>query len=261
MTDTPISSLPAGTGWQWFKQGVALFRRQPGALTTILFINLMASSIVSSVPIAGPVIVFLFVPSMAMSIMQACALIDQNQRVDLRVLGTGFRKPQVKRLVGVGVVYLLVSMLMATLAYAMTDHEALRKALEQIRGSTPQQVDTSALTPLVAMSFANMGILTLLAFAAPLTAWQGMGVGKSVFYSVFATLRAWKVFLVLLFGWLAMMVICVNLVVMLFSLISPYAGLVIGMWLGTIFLLLLQCALYAGYRQVFGIPDLKPRSA
>ncbi|TFW10619.1 hypothetical protein E4L96_23195 [Massilia arenosa] len=256
MTDSPISSLPAGTGWQWFKQGVALFRRQPGALTTILFINLMASSIVSSLPIIGPIVVLMFVPSMAMAIMQACALIDQNRRVDLRVLGTGFRKPALPRLVGVGLVYLLVSLAMASLAFMMSDHEAMRKVLEQVRSNSPQQVDTSALTPLVGMSFANMAILTALAFAAPLTAWQQMGVGKAVFYSVFATLRAFKVFLVLLLGWLVTMIVSVQLVVFVFSLLSPFAGLVIGMWLGTIFLLLLQCALYAGYRQVFGVPQL-----
>ena len=46
-----MSALPARTGWDWLKQGVSLFRKQPAALTTLLFANILVSLFLSFVPV------------------------------------------------------------------------------------------------------------------------------------------------------------------------------------------------------------------
>lgn len=257
MTDRAISDLPAKTGWLWFKEGFALFRRQPGALTALLFLNFLASSLLSSIHFVGPFLALLLMPCFSMSLMQGCALADQQRRVTLPVLATGFRQPLFRRLLGVGGVYLAVAGVLVLLAIGIVDEAALRTLIEAMNNpAASKEIDMSPMLPLLLISVLNLMIMVALAFAAPLTAWQHMGVGKSVFYSVVATLRAVRVFFVLLFGWMATMFVTSTLAAMVFGLFGANVARVVVMWLVCVFLLLLQCALYAGYRQMFGAPNL-----
>jgi hypothetical protein len=256
MSDQPISSLAPANGWHWFRQGVSLFRRQPAVLSTVLFFNLFASALVGAVPIAGPVIVGLLVPSMALALMQACALIDQDRPVDLRVLGAGFRPHVFQRLLGIGALYLVLSLLLSVLAWAVTDIPALEKLFKEMQTGAKQTVDPSVMWPAMGVYVLNLLVLVSLAFSVPLVAWQRMSAPKALFYSIVASVRAAPVFLVLLGGWILTMLLTVMMAIIFFSLLSKLFAILVGTAVMLVFVLLLQCALYAGYRQVFGMPDL-----
>jgi hypothetical protein len=93
--------------------------------------------------------------------------------------------------------------------------------------------------------------LLTLCFAAPLTYWKRMGPGKATFYSFFAVIRSARVFGVLLLSWFGIFFV-ITFVVVLFSAIA--LAQVVLMWLMFLFILFLQCAMYAGYRDIFGKP-------
>jgi hypothetical protein len=79
-----------------------------------------------------------------------------------------------------------------------------------------------------------------------------MGPGKATFYSFFAVVRSARVFGVLLLSWFGIFTAITFVVVNLFSAIA--LAQVVLMWLMFLFILFLQCAIYAGYRDIFGKP-------
>lgn len=247
-----MNSIPAITGWHWLKQGAGLFRKQPAALTTLLFANILISIGISAVPLLGPMIAVVLIPSFSMAFMKACLMIENGERVTPGVLLTGFRQPVVKDLCKVGLIYLGVSLLMALITRFAVDPGFWEQVARQGREGGQPQVAGSDILAMFMIFGLDVAALMSLCFAAPLTYWQKMGPGKAVFYSFFAVLRSARVFIVLLLAWFAIFFgICMVITLLLGA--SNMTRVVI-MWLIFLFILLLQCAMYAGYRQIFGKP-------
>jgi hypothetical protein len=191
-----------------------------------------------------------------MAFMQACLMIDNGERVTPGVLLTGFRKPVLGGLCKVGLIYLGV-FLVLKLATEMFTPESLRQFPGTIKidpkGKLPFTVaDIMAVFGLLILE--TVSLLTL-CFAAPLTYWKRMGPGKATFYSFFAVVRSARVFGVLLLSWFGIFTAITFLVVNLFSQIA--LAQVVLMWLMFLFIMFLQCAIYAGYRDIFGTPASK----
>ncbi|MCD2518197.1 hypothetical protein LQ564_17955 [Massilia sp. G4R7] len=247
-----MNSLPAITGWHWLKQGAGLFRKQPAALATLLFANILISLGVSALPFVGPLVVSLLIPSFSLAFMQACLMIENGQRVTPAVLLTGFRKPIFPTLCKIGLVYLGISLVQLVLVYLLIDQEAMQEMARQSRAGEQPQVSGAFMLTVILIALLNLvGVITM-CFAGPLTYWQKMPPGKATFYSFFAVLRSARVFLVMLLAWFAMFVAITMVLAMLLG-GSSFTRVLI-MWLIFLFVLLLQCALYAGYRQIFGKP-------
>ncbi|MGO4479119.1 BPSS1780 family membrane protein [Massilia sp. 2TAF26] len=248
-----MSTLPARTGWDWLKRGMGLFRKQPAALTTLLFASILLAIGISAVPIIGPIIVVVLIPSFSMAFMQACLMIDNGDRVTPAVLLTGFRKPVLGGLCKVGVIYLGVFLVLTLIALMITP-ESLRQLPGNIKLDPKDKLpfslgDVAAVFGLLILE--TVSLLTL-CFAAPLTYWKQMGPGKATFYSFFAVMRSARVFGVLLLSWFGIFTLITFVVVNLFSAIA--LAQVVLMWLMFLFILFLQCAIYAGYRDIFGKP-------
>lgn len=248
-----MSTLPARTGWDWLKRGMSLFRKQPAALTTLLFASILLAIGISAVPIIGPIIVVVLIPSFSMAFMQACLMIDNGDRVTPAVLLTGFRKPVLGGLCKVGVIYLGVFLVLTVVALMITP-ESLRQLPGNIKLDPKDKLpftlgDVAAVFGLLILE--TVSLLTL-CFAAPLTYWKRMGPGKATFYSFFAVVRSARVFGVMLLSWFGIFTLITFVVVNLFSAIA--LAQVVLMWLMFLFILFLQCAIYAGYRDIFGKP-------
>ncbi|GAB3426522.1 BPSS1780 family membrane protein [Massilia solisilvae] len=247
-----MSKLPASTGWAWLKQGAALFRKQPGGLTTLMFANILISIAFSAVPVVGPILAVVLIPSLSMAFMQACLMIDNGQRVTPGVLLTGFRKPAVVTLCKLGLVYLAVSLLLALLARFAIDQSFWEQITVQQPDPKKLAVDVSDVLAMFLIFVLDLAALISLAFAAPLTYWEKMGPGKATFYSFFAVVKSARVFSVLLLAWFGLFFSVCMLVALV---VGPvHIAQVIIMWLIFLFVLLLQCAIYVGYRQIFGKP-------
>jgi hypothetical protein len=249
-----MDKLPARTGWEWLKQGVGLFRKQPVALTGLLFTSVLVAIGISAVPIVGQILMVVLIPSFSMGFMRACQMIDNGDRVTPAVLMTGFRKPALASLCKIGVIYLGVFLALTLVALAITP-DSLRHFTGEFKlepgGKLPfSGTDVLALFGLLVLE--TVSLLTL-CFAAPLAYWKRMGPGKATFYSFFAVVRSARVFIALLLCWFSIFMAIVFVIVNLFNQIL--IAQVATMWLMFLFILLLQCAIYAGYRDIFGRPQ------
>ena len=246
-----MNNMPAMTGWTWLKEGAGLFRKQPAALTTLLFANILVSLLVSAVPLLGALLVMVLVPSFSMAFMKACQMIENGERVTPAVLLTGFRQPVLVQLCKVGLIYLAVSLLLTLVARLAIDPSFFQQFAQRDPNTLPQVAGGDLLTAF-GIFLLNAVMMISLAFAAPLVYWQQMGPGKAAFYSFFAVVKSARVFAMLLLSWFGILFgLCVVFTLLLGA--SNVARVAI-MWLIFLFMLLLQCSLYAAYRRIFGKP-------
>jgi hypothetical protein len=250
-----MNDLPARTGWEWLKQGIGLFRKQPAALTTLLFANILFSIGLSAVPILGSVLAVVLIPSFTMAFMQACLMIENGDRVTPAVMLTGFRQPALAALCKLGLVYLAVSLLMMVVTRLAIPPEVIMQMMPRPDAKTPPDIQTSHMLALFGVFLLDVAVLVTLCFAAPLTYWKHMGPGKATFYSFFAVIRTARPFLVLLAAWFGIFFGVCIVAALVFG--DAALGRVVLMWLIFLFMLLLQCAMYAGYRTIFGKPAEK----
>lgn len=255
-----MEKLPAPTGWLWIKEGFALFRKQPADIST-LFIGYMFMMLVLGVlPVLGQLLPLMLIPVFSIAFMEACRRIAVGRRVYPNLLLAGFRSPQVKSLLFLGLLYLLAAML-AVAASSIVDGGLFWRAMSGQTALDPKTVEGSNL--LSAMIFAGVVYLpAAMAFwyAAPLIAWQNMPVGKAVFYSFFTVYRQGRAFLVYAAAW-------IGIGVLLPSFVSLIAGAILGRALTTMLVLLplsvaltvvMYCSFYPTYTRVFGDPEPLP---
>ena len=247
-----MNNMPAITGWNWLKEGTGLFRKQPAALTTLLFANILINLLIGSVPLLGTLLALVLIPSFSLAFMKACLVIENGERVTPAILMTGFRKPVLAQLCKIGLIYLGISVLLTLLARVVVDFELIRQVLQPADPKNVPQVAPWEFVKMFALSALNAAVLIALSFAAPLVYWQKMTPGKAIFYSFFAVLKSARVFLVLLTSWFGILLACFIVVILITN--GSMFGRVLVMWLVFLFILLLQCAMYAGYRHIFGKP-------
>lgn len=257
-------SLPARTGIDWLKQGFGLFRQQPGILTMLLFANFLASVLLSSVPAVGTLATLVLIPIFSIAIMQACNLIAQGQRVLPEVLLTGFRKPAVTRLLKLGLVYVGVAVVMLIIMRLSVDDAALQQAQASAEAARAASQAGTPVTPpqypgvLLILVLVWSVIMLLMSFATPLTYWKEMPLFKAIFYSVFGMFGAFKPMMVMLLVAFGLFMAVLLFVRLLFG-GSAVVFQAVTAWSSLMFTLVLQCAMFASYRQIFTdpAPDLK----
>lgn len=253
-----MSHLKAGTGWTWLKEGAGMLRKQPAGLATLLFAYILFSLAVGFIPYLGAIVTIVAVPCFSMAFMQACLLIDQGKRVTPDVLLTGFRQPAVKTLVRIGLVYLALFAVLAFFMPSAVTLEMLRQADQATSAADIPKISGTDMLGLMAVLLLRAVAVLTLSFTAPLAGWQNMNTGKALFYSFFAVLRARRAFFGLLVSaFVILMGVCFAVGLLLGA---TGAFKIAVMWLFCLFFLVLQCALYCAYRQIFGTPAAEPVS-
>lgn len=252
-----MHNIPAATGWLWFKQGFSLFRRQPAELSTLFLSYLFLMLAVGFVPLVGQILPLLLVPVFSMAFMQACRQVVQGKRVFPNLLMTGFRSPSFRRLLLLGLLYLL-AVLAAVSTSTLVDGGAFLQMMTRPGGADPAALAAGhwgrgMLT--AALIYLPAGMCFW--FAAPLVMWQGMGVGKAIFYSFFAVARAAKAFTVYALAWVAMGVIIPSLLSTIVALLfgSPMVSLMVLLPLSLILTAILYCSFYPTYLTIFERAD------
>ena len=84
--------LPARQGWEWIKQGYALFIKAPLLWIVLLFICLIAAVGISLVPFVGEPLVSLLMPAILVGLMAGCRALRQDEELELAHLFSGFKK-------------------------------------------------------------------------------------------------------------------------------------------------------------------------
>ncbi len=84
--------LKAGQGWEWIKQGYALFMKSPILWVVLLSICVVAAVGISSVPVIGEPLVSLLMPVVLAGLMAGCRSLEQGEELELAHLFSGFKQ-------------------------------------------------------------------------------------------------------------------------------------------------------------------------
>jgi len=84
--------LAAGHGWQWIKQGYAMFMKAPLLWIVLLLICLIAAIALSSVPVVGEPLASLLMPVVLAGLMAGCRDLLGGEELELAHLFRGFQQ-------------------------------------------------------------------------------------------------------------------------------------------------------------------------
>lgn len=251
-----MEKLPAITGWLWVKEGFALFRKQPMEISTLFLAYMFLMLAVGILPFFGQVLPLVLVPVFSMAFMQACSHIEQGKKVYPNLLLTGFRKPGFRNLLLLGVLYLIAAVI-AVAASSLVDGGVFWQIMIGDKDLDADAIRHSNMS--LAMMF-SAAVYTPAAmafwYAAPLIAWQEMGVGKAVFYSFFAVKRSGQAFLVYGLAWVLIGVILPAVLSSIVALVvgKAFAVMVVLLAVSLILTVVMYCSFYPTYTHVFGRP-------
>lgn len=248
-----MNKLPAREGWNWVKQGFALFRKQPLGLAALFFGYVLVTLALGLVPLVGKLLSYILIPMFTVAFMQGCADAEQGKRVHPGLLLTGFRSPAFASLVQLGLVYMALAVL-AIAASALIDGGVwLQVLLRQIEPDAAETKTRAFAGAILFTAFAQLISFVLLAFTGPLVHWKRMGAGKAVFYSVVGIFGAIKSFIVFALSWFGISAIIGQVVHLIFGGTAMFQAVLIPVSL--IYTIAAFCSFYAIYRSLFGAPE------
>ena len=252
-----MQKIPAAIGLAWFKQGFAIFRRQPAEISTLFLAYMFLMMAVNFIPVIGQILPLLLVPIFSMAFMQACAQVVTGKRVYPTLLIDCFRSPALKRLLVLGVIYLL-SILLSVAASSVVDGGAFWSMMTKNNpAESAKLAEANWVQGMLVAGIVYLPASMCLWFAAPLVAWQNMSVGKAIFYSFFAVIAAGRAFLTYAFAWLVMGIIVPSILSTVIVLIFQNAiiALLIIVPVSLMLTAILYCSFYPIYVTVFGTAD------
>ncbi len=242
--------LPARHGALWLLAGFALFRRHPPLATTITFAYLLTVIVVNLIPKVGPFLLPLLLPTLTVMLANGFRAIERGQPFSNQTLIAGIGAQRIG-LMRLGGLHLVGSTLLVLGGFALGE---------------PTNV-SDGIDPAEAMALASdLAVILLLAspllmafwFAPLLAAWNGVGAGKSLFFSFVACWRNWRAFtmyglaLVLVGGALP------GLILVVAGLISTTVVTIVSVALRMLLIFVLAptmaASVYLSYRDVFEAP-------
>ncbi len=245
--------LPASTGWQWVRDGMALFRRQPIAMftwaLTIGFLVLVASILA---PI-GPLLFVALMPAVTVMTLEAGRSIEQDQVVfPLRLFAVLKTPGLAKQLITMGAIY-VVAVLIAGLLSFLPFADTMGEALEGITNDDMTPLLLAMRTPLIIFAVFYVAIAALFWYAPILVAWHQVDLRKALFFSWIACWRNKGAFLVYGASWLIVILAleAVSGLLVAVGLSENVAGMV-QMPLNFLAAAVLYCSFYPSYTSVFG---------
>ncbi len=228
--------LQARQGWQWIKQGYALFMKAPLLWMVLLLICILAVAGLSAVPVVGEPLASLLLPAVLVGLMSGCRALEQGEELELAHLFNGFRQhtAQLVTLGGIALVgqFLIFGVMMmvggATLVSILMsgqppqDPEVFRQAISGAGLAVLLGLVLFSVL-MMAMQFAPM--LVYFNNATPVEAMKlslrafVVNIGSMLVYGVTFMLLAILASIPMMLGWLVLMPIVLT------SLYACYSGI------------------------------------
>lgn len=246
--------VAAARGVRWLAEGWRMFRVAPLGWFALVFGYLMATILLSLVPVVGTMAASILVPVFSVGFMTASRAASHARPVELPMLFAGFRERLPGQLL-LGVVYTL-GLAAAVAGSALVDEgELLRWLTTPVRTDANAEVTDQLLPGMAASAALYAPTMMALWFAPPLVAWHSMAAPKALFYSFFACWRNWRAFIAYGLAAVFVAVVLPSVVLMLLALATGGAVRVHPKALLFPLLLILLPTLfasyYASYRDVF----------
>jgi hypothetical protein len=247
-----MEKIPARAGWLWVKRGFALFRKQPGGLSTLFLAYLFLMLAVSILPLMGQIAQVILMPVFSITFMQACLHIEQNRRIRPNLLAAGFHKPAIFPLLGLGLLYLLAAGIAIGVSTLADDGLFWKLASGQLDPKSPLAQNAKLSNGFLLAALVYIPAAMAFFFAAPLIYWKKMSLGKALFFSFFAVLKAIRAFIVFVLAWFVICMLASQFVVLIFGLSELAVMIMLPLWVTMV--VVLQGSFFAAYAQIFGAP-------
>ncbi|MGI4857727.1 MAG: BPSS1780 family membrane protein [Janthinobacterium lividum] len=257
-----LKHVSAKDGYLWFRQGLGIFRRHPLVFVTLFFAYLFIMRLVSLPPVIGLLIVPLLIPGVSVGFLAASRDVLAGKPAFPTVLISGFREHgpvAAKRLLGLGVIYIVAIMLVFAIS-ALADDGMLAQLV--LLGNSPSEDAVRDASPDAAMLVALLAyvpVAMLFWFAPVLVAWHDVPPLKALFFSWVVCWRNRAAFVVFTLLWGALMMSVSLALILALQLSGAGAmGLVVLMPVSAVITAVLYCSFYATYRGCFMVdgPEL-----
>jgi hypothetical protein len=233
--------VPARTGLQWVQQGIRTFRQQPLALAALFFLSMAAMSLVTVLPLVGPVIALGLLPATSLAMMVAAAEASHGRAPTPALLLVAFRtgRQRLNSMLTLGAMYAAGFLLIMGLSMLVDDGQFANVYLS----GEPQ---------------------TLLFWHAPgLVHWHNVPPVKALFFSLVACVRNIGALVVFGLSWMGVFVVA-GIVMSLVSavLAQVVGGLANGLMIATAMLLaaMFFTSIVFTFRDCFAAPDASDSS-
>jgi len=239
--------LPARHGVLWLLAGFALFRRHPPLTTAITFGYLLTVIIINLIPKIGPFLLPLLLPTLTVMLGNGCRAIDHRQPFGSETLLRGISEHRAG-LARLGGLHLVGSSLLVLGGFA------LGEPINISDGMDPEEAMAVARDLAVILLLASPMLMAFW-FAPLLTAWDGVGAVKSLFFSFVASLRNWRAFTMYGAALVLVGAIVPGLILITAGLISPVLLNIFSVALRMLLIFVLAptmvASVYLSYRDVF----------
>ena len=254
--------IPASTGLEWVRLGIGAFRRQPLALAMLFFLSMAALSLISALPLIGPVIALGLLPSATLAMMVAAARASDGQPPQPGMLLVAFRsgKARQQAMLTLGALY-AVGFLLVIGASALVDGGVFASAY---LGSTPMTQEVLESDGFMGAMWLAMLLyipLSMLFWHAPgLVYWHAISPGKALFFSLVACWRNLGALAIYALSWVGVFMIAGVLLTMLVTLLGFFGlglGFATGMMIGLAMLLasMFFSSIVFTFRDSFAAPE------
>lgn len=265
-----MQQLPTMSGMQWIRSGFILLRRQPHELSMMFLVyvsvNVLGFSMLYQLqPTLAMLFIYLFNQILTTGFMLGTARVDADGHATPRALFTYFRAPALGPMTALGACYLLAVLVACLAAYLYLGGDMAETIVRTMGGSNAGNPNVDPAIRDLMFNATTIGSLVYMLlvfpfwFAGPLIAWQGMSLGKAIFFSTFSVLRSLKAFLAYFMAWAVIsMFVLINLSALLALLHVGSSALTMAVLIPTLLFLnmLRYCSYYPSYVELFGKPQL-----
>ena len=240
--------VPARTGIVWVKSGIRTFWRQPMAMASLFFMVMAVMSVATMIPLIGPALALVLLPSATLAMMVASAEAMQGRSPTPAVLLVAFRagRQRLRDMLVLGALYAALFLLVLGASALIDGGEFAQVYLGEMQ-LTPEIAQSEDFQLAMWFSMVLYLPLSLLFWHAPgLVHWHGVPPVKSVFFSLVACIRNLSAFFMYGMAWLAVFAIggvAMSLIVGLLTVlgVTSSPGVLGGLMLAMALMLAAMC--------------------
>lgn len=206
-TGVQLKLVPSRQGWQWVKQGLGVFHKQPLAITGMFIMFIGVISLLSLLPLIGPFLALMAIPAATLGCMRATKEAAHGKFPMPHLLFSVFRAPLAEKqgMVVLGLGYALAFVLAMGVS-TLFDGGTFAK-LYLVGGKIdPAVISRSDFVTAMYVFLALYLPISLIFWHAPaLMHWYQLPAAKSIFFSAVACARNFWAFGVYGLTWFALM--------------------------------------------------------
>ncbi|WP_120966525.1 BPSS1780 family membrane protein [Comamonas sp. lk] len=255
-----LQIVPARTGWLWVQLGLRTFKSQPLALAALFFLSMASMSLVSVLPLIGPVIALALLPSVSLAMMVAASEAAHGRKPTPALLLVAFRNgsQRMHSMLVLGGLY-AAGFLLVIGASTLIDDGTFASVY---MGQTPMSREIAEMPEFQSAMWLSMGLylpLSLLFWHAPaLVHWHNISPIKSLFFSFVACVRNIAAYAVFGICWVGVFIASGTLLALVTGVLASVIGAAAGAIMVTMALMLAAMfftSLVFTFRDCFSPPD------